>query len=507
MPSLLANPLAIAGLLGLLARAALARGGPARPLPGALQSLLNHLESREKNVLERAAQVEAKLAELQSALARTQAPAAAQTRELIVPAQVFAAGPNNFQVNWGKLPVWRDESPALASKTSTFSGIQVHPLLAAQLSECLAQHMQAEDVDGALLAHLFDSFGVPGHDEILAFKENPNFGKLVDAWHAKNRLNPTPHALRLPRNKAYTVSFALLADFQNRWHQPCAVHLYVDYSYEADGRVVHVFSAQSEQPVVLSKSRVQMQVEIPPAAEDRTYSFTLRAHAVPAATTRAPVLNPSDLSLVQGAPQEMAQSLRRAWHASLAHARSLHPAQVAEACVRDGHKLTLKNLDTYVAVFAPAQTQGKLVDLAGRELAVQDAQEIGDYLEEWTLADLAAWFLQAGDVPRTPGSFFHGHAVEVDENGLEYVDIPLKAADGGPINVITDEDIAIKACARVYRYSTLAHGNHLLWDALRRCLAPSLFQETNEIVYKVVCFQPPLVQRRPGHQLTDEEFA
>jgi hypothetical protein len=92
--------------------------------------------------------------------------------------------------------------------------------------------------------------------------------------------------------------------------------------------------------------------------------------------------------------------------------------------------------------------------------------------------------------------------------------VPLYANGQVPLNkeaslmVKIDDSTTLKAHARLYRYSTLENKQErdFVYECLRRGLAASMFGQGDEIVYKISSYDDVIVERRPGHTLSDDEF-
>jgi hypothetical protein len=132
----------------------------------------------------------------------------------------------------------------------------------------------------------------------------------------------------------------------------------------------------------------------------------------------------------------------------------------------------------------------------------------------WTLDDFVAWYFDDAELATRPGMFLHGKRIEQDDEGRQYVDVPLYANGQVPLNkeatlmVKIDDETLLKAHSRLYRYSTLASAQERLfvYECMRRSLAASMYGQGDEVVYKIVAFDDVIVERRPGHTLSDAEF-
>jgi hypothetical protein len=126
--------------------------------------------------------------------------------------------------------------------------------------------------------HLFLHFGVPAVDQVKKHGQAKRFKELVAAFHQMTALNHVAHEFELPKDRAHTVSFSFNVDMRNRWNHKQAIHFGVDYSYEEDGKTVHVLGAETEQPIVFDKARIHFDVELPAGGEGkRAYKFYVRA--------------------------------------------------------------------------------------------------------------------------------------------------------------------------------------------------------------------------------------
>lgn len=282
--------------------------------------------------------------------------------------------------------------------------------------------------------------------------------------------------------------------------------------------------AESEQPIILDKARVHLEVELPASAAERTYKFVLRAVGTIAATDNVPVWNPVENKVLEGAPATMAALFKRSINAVAASALHLHPEAAINACLHDGNRVLVRNAETYFCAFvcasaandtafAPNQKAGVehkngVYDIAGRKLPLAGEVTAVEAYAGWTVDDFAAWYLGAGELQTRAGMFLHGKKVSKDENDHEFIDVPLVTATGAPVKAVVDDGAEIKVFTRLYRYASIDDhkARHFLLDAVRRGLAASLFHDTEDIVYKVTAYNAVNVERRPGQTLTDAQF-